>query len=103
MTKEERDSAQLLVDFAQKFFLTQVVDKPTGGKHILDLLWTNNPEEIAPVQVCDIPGFSDHRLVKTSVQQHYIYDVKKLNLCNLKQVQTNFPCYFLDTIFSTEM
>ena len=67
-TKEERDSAQLLVDFAQKFFLTQVVDKPTRGKHILDLLWTNNPEEIAPVQVCDIPGFSDHRLVKTSVQ-----------------------------------
>jgi len=45
-------------------FLVQVVDRPTRGEALLDLLLTNAEEIIKDVNVGGIPGCSDHALVE---------------------------------------
>ena len=40
---DQKQAFQLLMDFTNEYGLTQVIDKPTQGNNILDLLFTNNP------------------------------------------------------------
>ena len=42
-------------------FLTQIVDEPTRGKNILDLIFTTNPSQLGRTTIT--PGISDHEAV----------------------------------------
>eukprot|EP00116_Pleurobrachia_bachei_P001864 sb/3462126/ len=52
-----------LTDFIGENFLTQVVDQPTRGNNILDLIFTNTPQDVASIRTEDT-GISDHKLVE---------------------------------------
>ena len=54
---------QRLMDFINDNFATQVVDQPTRGNNILDLVLTNSPESVANVLTEDVPKLSDHKVV----------------------------------------
>ena len=56
-------SGTSLLNFLDKFFLTQHVQENTRKGNILDLFLTNNPHFAQDVKVTDI-GISDHNLVK---------------------------------------
>ena len=43
---EEIRQAEMLLEFAKENFLEQIVDTPTRGKNILDLVFSNNPNLI---------------------------------------------------------
>ena len=49
-------------DFMDCHFLSQIVSAPTRGENTLDLVFTNRPEYISEVQTSD-EGISDHRCV----------------------------------------
>ena len=55
-----------LLEFMDRNFLTQVVDKPTRGDNILDLLLTNVPRYVGEVQVSPT-SLSDHHLVEVQL------------------------------------
>ena len=46
-------SAQTLLKFANTFFLTQLVDSPTRGSNILDLVLTNRPDYVIDTEVTE--------------------------------------------------
>jgi len=52
---------QYFLDTIQDFGLTQIVDTPTRGKNILDLVLTNQPSSVLRAEV--LPGLSDHDVV----------------------------------------
>ena len=58
----EMKAAQLLRDFSSDFCLTQLIDKPTRGTNILDLVFTNNEDLVYDWKVFDA-GISDHRMI----------------------------------------
>ena len=43
--------------------IDQLVDVPTGGENILDLILTNSPEAFSPCRVANISPLFDHSLV----------------------------------------
>ena len=57
------EASQCLLDFLDKNFLTQVVDKPTRESNILDLIITNKPQDILDITATDT-ALSEHRLVE---------------------------------------
>jgi hypothetical protein len=52
-----------LLEFANDNFLTQVVDKPTRGVNILDLIFTTDEDLVTQVSVRECLGTSDHNMV----------------------------------------
>lgn len=61
-------SCQMASDFINlilDFNFTQVVNQPTRGSNILDLVFTSNPERVE--QITYIDGFSDHYLLQLSI------------------------------------
>ena len=64
----ERQSAELLISFAERLFLQQIVLEPTRmDKNILDLVFTNNELLIHDVDVIKTE-WSDHDLVKVTLK-----------------------------------
>ena len=61
-SSSERRAALRLLECNDQFCLAQVVDKPTRGKNLLDLILTNNCDLVGNCSVAD-SGLSDHRLV----------------------------------------
>lgn len=45
--------------------LTQIVDEPTRGNNVLDLITTNYPSSFSRTEI--IPGLSDHDIVYTEI------------------------------------
>ena len=62
----ERCSAQQLFSFNEQLCLTQLVDLPTRGPNILDLVLTNNCDMVHSCTVLDT-DMSDHRLILISL------------------------------------
>jgi hypothetical protein len=53
-----------LIDFSNENYLTQVVEEPTRGNNILDLIFTSEEDLISNVTVGECLGTSDHCIVK---------------------------------------
>ena len=64
---EEKRAFQLLLDLTEEFDLEQIVDKPTRGRNILDLIFTNKPCVTTECQVSVLKPLSDHKLVHTTI------------------------------------
>ena len=58
---DEKQGFQLFLDLANEYSLDRIVDKPTRGSNILDLVFTGNPTIF---QSCSITEISDHNLMK---------------------------------------
>ena len=63
---DERRSAHLLREFCESLCLTQIIDVPTRGKNILDLVLTNNCDFIHNHTVMKT-GLSDHTIIMTTL------------------------------------
>ena len=63
---EEKRRALHLLDWSEHFCLTQVIEEPTRGDNVLDLILTNNTDMILSSAVTD-PGISDHRVIVASL------------------------------------
>ena len=72
--------AQLFLDTVEDNLLTQMVDKPTRGNNILDLLLTGNTNIIEDVVVKDPFSTSDHNLVMVRVKAQ----IPRINLASRK-------------------
>lgn len=48
------------------FNFSQIVDQPTRGPNVLDLIFTTAPETIGPLSY--LGGFSDHKLIQLTVE-----------------------------------
>lgn len=64
-TEADRKQADALKNFAAYYVLDQLVDTPTRVNNILDLFFTNNPELVSRIEVCDTV-MSDHRQMNIS-------------------------------------
>lgn len=89
---QNKDVQHALLDLSIDFNLTQVLDKPTRGNNILDLIFTKNPPLIKSTS--NAPGISDHDIVvadsitKTYYAKHKhrkCYMFSKANWENLKK------------------
>ncbi|KAK3884903.1 hypothetical protein Pcinc_010877 [Petrolisthes cinctipes] len=61
-TREEQDQASLTFELSDKFFLTQLITKPTRKNNTIDLLFTNIQDLLSDHTV-EKTIFSDHNLV----------------------------------------
>ena len=62
--QSELSTQGLFVNFINELFLTQLVDRPTRQRNILDLILTNNEELITEVDIlADDEYLSDHRMI----------------------------------------
>ena len=57
---------QRTMEFVEENFLSQMVDKPTRGNNILDIILTNSPQYIAAITTED-SKISDHRVVECTL------------------------------------
>ena len=57
------NSPNSLLNFASRQFLTQIIDQPTRGTNILDLLFTSNDDIFSKIEISEIPLLSDHNLI----------------------------------------
>ena len=102
--------ASLMRNLQQEVSLQQLVDIPTRGSHILDLLFTNSIHSIDGVEVVDgIPG-SDYDAVrfsfkasKPSILRHkrHSYNFKKANFDQFRDLLSIIPwnsCFLGDSI-----
>ena len=62
-TEQDKFQAELLFSFAEQWCLSQIVDSPTRGKNILDLVFTNNDEFVHNIEINETI-ISDHNLIK---------------------------------------
>ena len=60
-------SYELLERITEKEGLEQIVDKPTRQRNILDLIYTNTPQDLSSCTVTNIEPVSDHNLVRTQL------------------------------------
>jgi hypothetical protein len=83
-----------MIDNMNDQFLTQLVDEPTTGSNILDLIFSSNPAQVYNIQV--IPGIRDHSAVKATFNGKFkvnkkparaIYMYKKDVLKSLSEVK----------------
>lgn len=61
-SSEERRQAEYMVDFQNEILLTQVIEKPTRGMNILDLVFTNNLDLVIDTEIQGTK-MSDHNIV----------------------------------------
>ena len=59
----QNPSPYTLINFADSHFLTQIIEQPTRGRNILDLLFTNNDDIFSTIEVAKTPFLSDHNLI----------------------------------------
>jgi hypothetical protein len=79
--------AKSFFEICESASLTQMVNQPTRGAHILDLVFTNIPETISNLTI-NLPfAFSDHSMVNfcskfLSVNCSYYLFWSKIRLCS---------------------
>ena len=64
---QTRLQAKKLCELCTNFQMTQLVDKPTHEKEILDLVFTSNPNTILNVDMDYFPVFSDHKVLSINL------------------------------------
>ncbi|MPC32333.1 hypothetical protein E2C01_025644 [Portunus trituberculatus] len=62
-TSTEKSQAKLLLDIINSSFLVQVINEPTRGKNIIDLLFINNSDAIDSISA-EKTIYSDHNLLR---------------------------------------
>jgi len=65
-SKNDQLAAKELLDFADRNFLSQAVNKPTRGVNIIDLVFTNRSQDIVETNTTDTQ-ISDHNLVQLTL------------------------------------
>ena len=65
-SRDERRGAELLCEVMEDLCLTQIVEKPTRGDNLLDLVLVNNSDLVYDCEVRDV-GLSDHRMILLSL------------------------------------
>ena len=92
--KQDRLQAARLCDLAVKHSLIQKVDVPTHGIEILDLIFSNDHDQVSSVSVESWPRFTDHKLVTANVsyQLGASVDTKETHLleCGRRLKMLNF-------------
>ena len=64
---ERKQGFAMLTEVTEEHGLTQLVNKATHGKEILDLVYASHPEAFSDCQTTIISPESDHHLVKFEV------------------------------------
>ena len=64
-TNASSEAAKILLEVANSYNFTQLVQSPTRDNNILDLAFTNNVSAVTSTKV--IPGLSDHEIVELSL------------------------------------
>ena len=101
MTAERNDCLHTeLVKLVRDHFLWQLIDKPTRGDNILDLLLTNFPDKVGQLEIFDDILNTDHRMFefvlnfninkKPSVQRK-VYNFKKVDWNALRSTIERTP------------
>ena len=62
---EVKAQYEKLQQITSEYFLTQVIEEPTRGNNILDLLYTNNLDVLLNVKI-DQTNMSDHNIIYCS-------------------------------------
>ena len=98
-------NSEFLCSIAQDHFLTQLINSPTRGDHILDLVFTNRPDYLTAVRPMDnLPG-TDHDSVELNIciyppqrlnHDKRLYNYKKADFCALKELMSHIPWDQLD-------
>ena len=84
------DVNYLFIETVNDFGLEQFVTQPTRNNHILDLVFTSQPELISDINV--VPGISNHEAVSfkiqfsSSAQQHFSTKITEKDFHNFKKV-----------------
>ena len=87
-----------LINLAEDAFLWQSVKKPTRGRNILDLVFTNDCDVIHACDVGGPPANSDHNnivRIKLNLQSNiresmlFVLNYKKANFPNIKMIRFN--------------
>ena len=78
-TSEAGSQGQDLLEFVDRNFLTQMVECPTRGGRILDLVLTNVPRYVTEIEVTPTP-LSDHELIRLQLGFDLIKPDKKDSL-----------------------
>ena len=88
------DKAQILrmIEFVDRFSLTQEVQANTRGENILDVIFTNDPNYIEDIEIISNLKISDHNFIVATTNRDTIKtkENKKVNFCS-----TNIPLYNL--------
>lgn len=63
-----------LLEIAQDHLLEQVVEEPTRGENILDLLFLSNPGTLNRTVLA--PGIGDHNIVYADIDIHLKWQTK---------------------------
>ena len=64
ITCDSPEASKLLLEFMDRNFLTQMVNKPTRENNTIDLIFTNKPQDVLKVDVKDTK-MSEHRIVES--------------------------------------
>ena len=59
-----------MLDLFNKYFLTQIIERPTRGNNILDLFAVNNEQFILNYVVHNNSKISDHKLTLVNTTQY---------------------------------
>ena len=70
MSSEKRQ-AKLLLNWAEENFMEQVIQTPTRGKNILDLVFTNTSELVSGYSTIVNKKFSDHNILRVMLNYKY--------------------------------
>jgi len=102
---------RLFCTIVQDNFLSQMVNSPTRGNHILDLVLTNRPDYITAVHLMDnLPG-TDHDSVeftvcvyppRQSTSDKKLHNYKKTDFVAFKELLSLVPWDQLDFFSDTE-
>ena len=63
LTNHSSDSCDAMIDFMDQNFLSQMIREPTRENNILDLIFTNKPQDIIECNIVDTQ-LSDHKMIE---------------------------------------
>ena len=88
MSSEKRQ-AKLLLHWAEENFMEQVIQTPTRGKNILDLVFTNTSELVSGYSTIVNKKFSDHNILRVMLNYKYKNEKKTERKNPYPNISTN--------------
>ena len=74
-----------LLECTEDNFLSEVIDGPTRGDAILDLLLTNAKEQIGDIRIGGCLGCSDHAMVEFTLQRDMRQAKSKMRMLHFRK------------------
>ena len=87
-----------LIDITHEYGLSQLVKVPTRQDHILDLFFTNHPQQVEKIDV--LPGLSDHDIVsiqlkcKPILQRQSRREILLFNKANWEAIRSGLEAFY---------